>query len=106
MDLFSYLGDVGVNAATQYANGTALTDALYGVRYYMDIKEYTQEEVENNPQKCTLHAIQNVLISQNIIQMQSMKMVVTSFMKIRTFSQLLSELTHLFKTLSLVSIIL
>ncbi|MGQ7347617.1 glycosyltransferase PgfM1 [Streptococcus suis] len=51
MDLFSYLGDVGVNAATQYANGTALTDALYGVRYYMDIKEYTQEEVENNPQK-------------------------------------------------------
>lgn len=37
IDLFSYLGDLGVNAATQYANGTALTDTLYGVRYYMDL---------------------------------------------------------------------
>lgn len=51
MNLFAYLGDVGVNASTQYADGTALTDALYGVRYYMDIKDYSQEDVENNPKK-------------------------------------------------------
>ncbi|WP_156019038.1 glycosyltransferase PgfM1 [Streptococcus ruminantium] len=51
MNLFAYLGDVGVNAATQYANGTALTDALYGVRYYMDVKDFTQKEAEMNPKK-------------------------------------------------------
>ncbi len=51
MDLFAYMGDAGVNAATQYANGTQLTDALYGVRYYMDRKDYTQEEVDQHPEK-------------------------------------------------------
>ncbi|MGT2787733.1 glycosyltransferase PgfM1 [Streptococcus loxodontisalivarius] len=51
IDLFSYMGDVGVNAATRYANGTALTDALYGVRYYVDRKDYTTEEVNANPDK-------------------------------------------------------
>ncbi|MBM7637013.1 YfhO family protein [Streptococcus saliviloxodontae] len=51
IDLFSYMGDVGVNASTQYANGTALTDALYGVRYYVDRKDYTTEEVNANPDK-------------------------------------------------------
>lgn len=49
IDLFSSMGDVGVNAATQYVNGTALTDALYGVRYYVDVKPYSQEDVDANP---------------------------------------------------------
>lgn len=51
MDLFSYLGDVGVNAATEYANGTPLTDALYGIRYYMDIKPQSQEQVDQHPEQ-------------------------------------------------------
>ena len=49
--LFSYLGDSGVNASTMYLNGTALTDALYGVRYYMDVKDYTNEDVQKYPQR-------------------------------------------------------
>ena len=39
MDHLAYMGDYGINASTQYANGTLLTDALYGVRYYIDYKE-------------------------------------------------------------------
>ncbi|MGT2936379.1 glycosyltransferase PgfM1 [Streptococcus caprae] len=49
VSLFNSMGDVGGNASTYYANGTLLTDALYGVRYYMDRKDYTNEDVENNP---------------------------------------------------------
>ncbi|MCR8967397.1 glycosyltransferase PgfM1 [Streptococcus zalophi] len=51
MDLFSYLGDIGVNASTQYTNGTLLTDALFGVRYYVDVKDHTQEEADEHPEK-------------------------------------------------------
>lgn len=51
MDLFAYMGDVGVNAATRYANGTPLTDALYGVRYYIERKPHTAEDINNNPKK-------------------------------------------------------
>ncbi|MET3556895.1 putative membrane protein YfhO [Streptococcus rupicaprae] len=49
IDLFGALGDVGGNASTFYANGTALTDAFYSVRYYVARKDYTHEDVENNP---------------------------------------------------------
>lgn len=51
IDLFGWMGDVGGNAATFYANGTGLTDTLYGVRYYIDTKPYTNDDVKNNPQK-------------------------------------------------------
>ncbi|MBJ8325476.1 glycosyltransferase PgfM1 [Streptococcus pacificus] len=51
MDLFSYLGDIGVNASTQYTNGTLLTDALFAVRYYVDVKDHTQEEIDEHPEK-------------------------------------------------------
>lgn len=51
MDLFAYLGDQGSNAATEYENGTPLTDALYGIRYYMDIKDIDQQEKENHPER-------------------------------------------------------
>lgn len=51
IDLFGWLGDVGGNAATFYANGNGLTDTLYGVRYYIDTKPYTNEDLENNPRK-------------------------------------------------------
>ncbi|MGT2637176.1 glycosyltransferase PgfM1 [Streptococcus ratti] len=49
INLFNSMGDVGGNAATFYANGTALTDALYGVRYYIDRKEYTATDMEQHP---------------------------------------------------------
>lgn len=49
IQLFNYLGDVGGNAATYYANGTPVTDALYGVRYFLVRKDYTNEDVENHP---------------------------------------------------------
>ena len=51
MEHFAYMGDQGVNAATEYENGTPLTDALYGIRYYMDIKDINQEEKENHPER-------------------------------------------------------
>lgn len=51
MDHFAYMGDYGINASTQYANGTLLTDALYGVRYYMDIKDYEPAEASENPER-------------------------------------------------------
>ncbi len=49
IQLFNYLGDVGGNAATYYANGTAVTDALYGVRYFLVRKDYTNDDVVNHP---------------------------------------------------------
>ncbi|EHJ52477.1 glycosyltransferase PgfM1 [Streptococcus macacae] len=49
INLFNSMGDVGGNAATFYANGTPLTDALYGVRYYMDAKNYTTSDIEKHP---------------------------------------------------------
>lgn len=51
MDHFAYMGDLGVNAATQYANGTPLTDALYGIRYFMSTKDWDQKEVDAHPEK-------------------------------------------------------
>lgn len=49
IDLFSSFGEVAGNASTFYANGTALTDAFFSVRYYVARKDYTNEDVENNP---------------------------------------------------------
>ena len=51
MDHFAYMGDYGINASTQYANGTLLTDALYGVRYYMDYKEQDPAVIEKHPER-------------------------------------------------------
>lgn len=51
MDQFAFMGDLGVNAATQYSNGTPLTDALYGVRYFMSAKDFDPKEIEANPDK-------------------------------------------------------
>ena len=51
MDHFAFMGDLGVNAATQYSNGTPLTDALYGVRYFMSAKDFDPKEIEANPDK-------------------------------------------------------
>ena len=51
MNHFAYMGDQGVNAATEYENGTPLTDALYGIRYYMDIKDIDQKERDSHPEK-------------------------------------------------------
>ena len=51
MDHFAFMGDLGVNASTQYSNGTPLTDALYGVRYFMSVKNFDQKEMEDNPDK-------------------------------------------------------
>lgn len=51
MDQFAYMGDQGINAATEYENGTLLTDALYGVRYYMDIKDLEPAQKEAHPER-------------------------------------------------------
>lgn len=51
MDQFAYMGDQGINAATEYENGTLLTDALYGVRYYMDVKDLDPTEEEAHPER-------------------------------------------------------
>ena len=51
MDQFAYMGDQGINAATEYENGTLLTDALYGVRYYMDVKDLEPAEKEAHPER-------------------------------------------------------
>ena len=51
MDQFAYMGDQGINAATEYENGTLLTDALYGVRYYMDVKDLDPTEKEAHPER-------------------------------------------------------
>ena len=51
MNHFAYMGDQGINEATEYENGTPLTDALYGIRYYMDIKDIDQKERDSHPEK-------------------------------------------------------
>ena len=51
MDQFAFMGDQGINAATEYENGTSLTDALYGVRYYMDVKDLDPTEKEAHPER-------------------------------------------------------
>lgn len=51
MDHFAFMGDYGLNASTQYSNGTLVTDALYGVRYYIDRKDYSQEMVDSHPER-------------------------------------------------------
>lgn len=59
MDHFAYMGDLGVNAATEYTNGTPLTDALYGVRYYMHVKEFDPKEMEAHPEKMYFYRFTN-----------------------------------------------
>lgn len=49
IDHFSYMGNIGGYFSTIYANGTPLTDALYGVRYYMDFKDDTDKQKEPQP---------------------------------------------------------
>lgn len=49
IDHFSYMGNIGGYFSTIYANGTPLTDALYGVRYYMDFKDDTDNQKEPQP---------------------------------------------------------
>ena len=61
MDHFAYMGDLGVNAATEYTNGTPLTDALYGVRYYMHAKEFDPKEMEAHPEKMYFYRFTNAL---------------------------------------------
>lgn len=51
MNHFAYMGDQAGDEAIEYENGTPLTDALYGIRYYMDIKDIDQQEKENHPER-------------------------------------------------------
>lgn len=51
MNHFAYMGDQGGDEAIEYENGTPLTDALYGVRYYMDVKDLDPTEKEAHPDK-------------------------------------------------------
>lgn len=47
MDLFDNMGDAGSNAATNYGTGTPLTDALYGVKYVVQLRNLPQEQKNN-----------------------------------------------------------
>ena len=51
MNHFAYMGDQAGDEAIEYENGTPLMDALYGIRYYMDMKDINQEEKENHPDR-------------------------------------------------------
>lgn len=51
MNHFAYMGDQAGDEAIEYENGTPLTDALYGIRYYMDIKDIDQKERDSHPEK-------------------------------------------------------
>lgn len=48
LDLFDYMGDAGANAATNYGNGTPLTDALYGVKYIVQMRNLPVD-MESDP---------------------------------------------------------
>lgn len=48
LDLFDALGDAGSNAATNYGSGTPFTDALYGVRYFVQMRNLDQS-LKNDP---------------------------------------------------------
>ncbi|MGT2666786.1 glycosyltransferase PgfM1 [Streptococcus rifensis] len=48
INLFNAFGDVGGNAATYLANGTVLSDTLFGIRYYMSVKEPTAADLEEH----------------------------------------------------------
>ena len=51
MNHFAYMGDQAGDEAIEYENGTPLTDALYGVRYYMDVKDLDPTEKEAHPER-------------------------------------------------------
>ena len=51
MNHFAYMGDQAGDEAIEYENGTPLTDALYGIRYYMDIKDIDQKEKDAHPER-------------------------------------------------------
>ena len=50
-DHFSFMGDIGSFSSTIYSNGTPVTDALYGVRYYMDFKNIDSKQMEAHPER-------------------------------------------------------
>ncbi|WP_162011579.1 glycosyltransferase PgfM1 [Streptococcus sp. S784/96/1] len=49
INLMASMGDMGGNASTFYTNGTILTDTLFGVRYHVARKPYTNEDVQQHP---------------------------------------------------------
>ena len=51
MNHFAYMGDQAGDEAIEYENGTPLTDALYGIRYYMDVKDLDPTEKEAHPER-------------------------------------------------------
>ena len=51
IDHFSYMGNIGGYFSTIYANGTPLTDALYGIRYYMDFKDVANKQNGSQSEK-------------------------------------------------------
>lgn len=49
INLMASMGDMGGNASIFYTNGTPLTDSIFGVRYHVARKGYSQAEVNANP---------------------------------------------------------
>ncbi|EGV02962.1 bacterial membrane protein YfhO domain protein [Streptococcus infantis SK970] len=87
MDQFAYMGDQGINAATEYENGTPLTDALYGIRYYMDIKDIDQKEKMLILKECILAVLRVDLICTVILLRRYMKTKGMLCMKIQILSR-------------------
>lgn len=44
LNLFGRLGTMGGNASTYHSASTLLSDALFGIKYYIDAKPYTNEQ--------------------------------------------------------------
>ncbi|MGT2743119.1 glycosyltransferase PgfM1 [Streptococcus plurextorum] len=51
LNLMASMGDMGGNASTFYTNGTLLTDTIFGVRYHVARKPYSNEDTQNNPKE-------------------------------------------------------
>ncbi|NEW65671.1 YfhO family protein [Granulicatella sp. zg-84] len=47
MDLFDALGSSGANASTNYTSGTPLTDALFGIRYLVQMRNLSDEQKQS-----------------------------------------------------------
>lgn len=55
LNFMTAVGDSGSNASSFYGNGTAFMDAFYGIRYVVDYQDYTNEDVQQYPNRRFFH---------------------------------------------------
>lgn len=51
LNLFGRLGTMGGNASTYHSASTLLSDALFGIKYYIDAKPYTNEQAQDKTKR-------------------------------------------------------